>query len=638
MAKNLPNQDALERAKSYFDECRKSHDEFVADVEKRYKVYRGVLEAASDAAQWTSKAHPPYVMHIVETSLASLIDDKLRYRIKPNATMDMYLDPAAGELARKGARAHQILFDWQIAKDGFTRIQRPFALQNAIVGMTVAKTYWAQKEETRRRMVPEEQELVNEFGMSLGITVPVMVEKTEKVVVYDGPTTEVRDVRDFLFPGNAVSLRAAPYIVDRVWKTPDEIEAGFAEGGPFGPARGGWSLKEVADAISTSKDESREELPTREQDLFNIDRTKGLVELWEVWDRERQEVTVVANRVALLAHRKSFPFHHGDYPFAVCSTQPDLFRIPGISQVEKIAHLQTLLWDISNQSLDNLRLVNNAIFMFRPDIESPDEYEFCPGARWMVEDPKQVAPWSPDPIPAEISLGREALIKGDMQNLAGGFPFSSGSDSQFVDQKTATGASIVTNLAQRSLDMAKQQLRDSYEDIGQQRMDLNQQFIREPFVVPILGLDDEQELEEIMPELLSGDFRFTLDPLPDAMIRQEEQAAAMALVNTIAQVYPLVAMAAQNGAATPLNIDAFIEDLIKAHGKDDVARYFTKKTPMALPAGGGGGGGVAPPGASAQSPMGVTAQQSIDPSVSPSSQQSLSPIAALQRAQALDRS
>lgn len=633
-----PNQEALDRAIEFYAECRKTHDDFVHEVEKRYKVYRGILELASDAAQWTSKAHPPYVMHIVETSLASLIEDKLKYRIKPNASMSTYMDPEAARLAAQGARAHQILFDYQIEKDRFTRIQRPFILQNAIAGLTVAKTYWMQKEEIRRRMVPEEQELTGPYGEPLGIKVPVMREKTGKTVVYDGPTTEVRDVRDFLYPGNAVSLQAAPYIIDRVWKTPDEVEEGFKEGGPFGPNRGGWSLKDCATALSTSKDEGKEELVTREKELFNIDRTKGLIEIWEVWDRERQEVTIVANRCALLAHRKSFPFHHGDYPFVVCSTQPDLFRIPGVSQVEKIAHLQTLLWDITNQSLDNLRLVNNAIFMIRPDVESPDDYEFYPGARWFVEDPKQVVPWSPNPLPAEVSIGREALLKGDMQNLAGGFPFSSGTDSQYVDQKTATGASIVTNLAQRGLDLHKQQLYAAYEDIGQQRMDLNQQFIRTPQVVPILGLDDEQEMIEIMPELLSGDFRFELEPMPDAMMRQEEQAAAMALLQTISQVYPLVVMAAQNGAATPLNIDAFIEDLIKAHGKDDVARYFAKQNAAALPPGGGGGGGVAPPGAPGANPVGVTAANPNNPAVSPSTQTSLSPLAHLQQAQALDRS
>jgi hypothetical protein len=145
-------------------------------------------------------------------------------------------------------------------------------------------------------------------------------------------------------------------------------------------------------------------------------------------------------------------------------------------------------------------------------------------------------------------------------------------------------------------------------------------------------------MAEIMPELLAGDYSFRLEPMPDAMMRQEEQASANALVQMVLAAYPVVAMAAANGAATPLNLDAFIEDLIKAYGKEDYARYFSKTTPAALPQGGAGGGGPQAMGAPAPSPMGVTGPQSIDPAVSPSSGVSLSPIASLQRAQALDRS
>src|SRR3990167_5035451 len=638
----LANEEALAKAQKFFEDAHQAHDEFVTEVEKRYKTYRGVLEIASDAAQWTSKSHPPYIMHIVETTLASLIEDRLKFRVRPKASLANMVDPGANERARNGARAHQILFDWQIKLDGFSKKQRPFILQNAIAGLTVAKNSWVSRKERRRQLVPMEEPLLDAQDQPnlnpltrQPVTVPSFRVKVGVMTVYDGPTTEVRDVRDWIWTPNATSLSTCPYVIDRVWKTPEEIEEGFRDGGPYGPDRGGWTLKQCQEAMSVSKDSSSEELVTREAMLFNVERTKGLVEVWEVWDDAEKTVTCVANRVALLSHKNKFPFYHDRYPFVVCSTQPDLFRIPGISQVEKIAHLQTLLWDITNQSLDNLRLVNNAIFFFRPDLEDIDSYEFYPGARWLVEDPSQVNNWAPNPLPAEISIGREALIKGDMQTLAGGFPFSSGTDSQFVDQKTATGASIVSSLAMRSLNLAKKQLYTAWEEIGEQRMILNQQFIREPLVAPVLGLDSEEQLEVIWPELLQGDFQFQLEPIPDALMKQEEQAAAQAL---IAAVLPIVPMTAA-GVGTPLNIDAFIEDLLRAHGKDDFERYFSKKAPPMAPPGGGGGGPMGgAPGTQQAPPLGVTGQGSIDPAVSPSSSMSLSPMRNLQRAQALDRS
>ena len=641
MATPLPNEEAFKKAILAYDDMRQSHEDFVSKVEDRYKTYRGVLEVSSEAADWESKAHPPYIMHIVETSLASLIDQDLKYRIRPRPTLANLQDPQAAERARIGARAHQILFDWQVRQDKFSEKQRAFVLQNSIAGLTVAKNLWVTKKERRRYSEAVEEPLIGDNGIPLmgpdgrPMTVPRMVTRQKIDTIYDGPTTEVVDVRDFLWTPNATSLETCPQVIHRVWKTPEELWAGFKPGGPYGEKRGGWSEEKCRSILATAKDSSNEILPYRERDLFNIERTRGLVEVWEVWDREAKTVTVIANRSVLLSHRESFPFYHEDVPFVVCTTHPDLFRIPGVSQVEKVAHLQTLLWSIQNQSLDNLRLVNNAIFWFRPDIEDPDAYEFYPGARWPVEDPNQIQAWTPNPLPAEVSIGREGLIKGDMQNLAGGFPFSSGTDSQFVDQKTATGASIVSNLAQRSMDLSKQQLYHAWNSIGNQRMILNQQFIREPLVAPVLGLDGDEGLEIIWPELLAGDFEFQLEAAPSAMMEQEEQAAANALLQVTLAAFPVIAAAAAQGGATPLNLDAFMEDLLKAYGKEDLERYFSRQPTMPMQGQPQGQPGIAPIG---QDPNGVTGQGSIDPSVSPSSGVSLSPIASLQRAQALDRS
>lgn len=645
MAGKLQNMEALKRVQKHFEDAKDAHDEFVLEVEKRYKTYRGVLELRSDAAQWTTKAHPPYIMHIVETTLANLIDPQLKFKIRPRPTMSNLVDPDARRRAREGAEAHQIVSDWQLRLDQFSDKQRPFALQNAIAGMTVMKNFWAVKRELRRQLVSveepvldvQEQPVILPDGTPL--TMPKLVEKTGVVTVYDGPTSEVRDVRDWIWTPNAISLQDSPYIIDRVWKLPEEVWEGFKDGGPYGPSRGGWSEKECKEVLSTSKDSASEELTTRESDLFNIERTKGLVEVWEVWDRIEKTVTVVANRSVLLAHREGFPFFHDDYPFVVVASQPDLFRIPGVSQVEKIAHLQTLIWDIMNQSVDNLRLVNNSIFWFRPDIEDPDAYEFYPGARWPVEDPNQVQAWSPPPLPAEVSLGREALLKGDMQNLAGGFPFSSGADSQFVDQKTATGASIVSSIAQRSMNLAKQQFYQGYAQVGNQRLALNQQFLREPIVVPVLGVDGEEDLREVWPEMLAGEYEFVQEPVPDSIMKQEAQASAQALLQVVLAAFPVVTAAAQTQAATPLNLDAFIEDLLKAFDKEDIDRYFASKPPAVMPPTSGLGGGLPPvPPGDATAPLGVTGPNSINPAVSPSSSMSMSPMRNLQRAQALDRS
>ena len=636
--KKRPNQEALDRAVGYYTEASKSHVEFARGVEKRYNSWRGIVESVQDSESWIPTPHPPYILHIVETTLASLVEDKLRYRIRPRPTIEMMRDPAAAERLRAGAFAHQALFDWQVKKDKFNQIQRPFLLQNAIARLTVAKTFWDERSERRRQMVTVNDPLLDDMGMPVldpmtgqEITIPRLEQKTGFVTVYDGPTTEVRDVRDFLWHESAVSIDKARYLIDRVWMGKEEIEEGFSGEDPvFGPTMGGWSKKDCLELLSTTADQS-DEFKTREKTVFSQDPTKDLIAVCEVWDQVRGEVVTFANGAALLSFREDYPFFHEKPPFTVVSTQPDLFRVEGISQVEKVEHLQELLWTIMSQRIANLELVNNAIFFFRPDIEDPDAYPFVPGARWPVEDPAQVNMWTPDVISAEVSLGAEALIKGDIQQLAGGFPFSSGTDSQVVDQKTATGASIVTSIAQRSIDLQKQQVYYGWEHIGQQRMILNQQFIREETAAPVLGLDDEEELVEILPELLHGDFDFNLEAMPDALMKQEEQASAQALLQLAMTIVPAAAQLSQAGAAKMINLDAFVEDTLIAFGKEDTNRYFLSSPAQAAP----GQQGTPPAAADPSGGGGVTASQSVDPSVSPSADISMAPSTLMHRAQSL---
>lgn len=629
-----PNQDAFDRALRSVQDAEKQHSEFVEKVEARYKAYRGILDKQKDVQDWASQAHPPYIMHIVETTLASLIEDKLNYRIRPRLTMDMLQDPQAADRARLGAKAHQILFDWQLQRDHFSEIQRPFNLQHAIAGLTVAKTYWVSDTQTRRHLKPVEETVLGPDGFTVVGTITKLEEAESDFVVYDGPTTEVRDVRDFLWHEAATELKTARYVCDRVWKGLEDIEEGLKGDDPvFGTGKGGWDGAEILKLLTAkeSDGEARAEsfkdmFGTREQEIFNVDRTKDLIEVIEVWDNTTKMVTTIANRKVLLSHRP-FPFWHNQPPFVVCSTQPDLFRIPGISQVEKVAHLQDMLWEIQNQSISNLRLINNAIFMFPYDIEDVDLYDFEPGARWPIEDPQAVQMWTPSAIPAEVSQGREGLLKGDLQNLAGGFPFASGTDSQTVDQKTATGASLVSSLAQRSVNLAKQQVTQAWGRVGEQRMRLNMQFVREPEVVPVVGLGGQDSIHIVEPMLLHGDFDFIAEPSSDALMKQEDQAAAQALLQLAMAAAPISAQLALAGAGKMINFDAFVEDALHAFGKDDVDRYFTNAKPSPLqqnsqqpgaPDQGGGGG--------------ITASQSVDPAVSPSASISQAPSTLVQRA------
>lgn len=582
-------QDALDRALDLFEESIDFHAEWIKGVDRRSDAYHAIKDVRKDPSYmgWRNAHFAPYVMHIVDSTLASMVEDKLRYKIRARPTLEDLQDPTFRERAEIGARAHQILFDWQNRQTKFTRIQRPLLLQNSIAQLTVAKTVWAERVERRRRVVAEEDLLLDDAGNPIidpytGLPKTYVDLKTvvKSTTVYDGPETEVVDVHDFFWDKGATSLKNARWVAQRTWMTKEDLETEFGENGMFGPDNGGWSQAKALKVLAVGpndegdRDESGNRWSQRGEPVHDWKR----IEVIEMWDFRTRKVTVFASRRALLAH-KDFPFHHERSPFVVCTTQPDLFKFTGISQVEKVMALQDLLHKIQNQSVDNLELINNAIVIFNPALENAASLPFYPGAAWPVEDPELVQMWAPNPIPAEISLNREGILKGDMQNVAATFPFSSGAESQTVDQKTATGASIVSNLAQRSIDMAKQPVYDMWEDIGDQRIILNQQFIQEDMAIPVLGLDGQETYEEILPELLGGDYEYEQEPIPDALIKQQEQAKATGMLQSMMQVAPMLLPLAQAGIAKMINFDAVMEYYLKSLEIENTEQFFISQPP-----------------------------------------------------------
>ena len=175
----------------------------------------------------------------------------------------------------------------------------------------------------------------------------------------------------------------------------------------------------------------------------------------------------------------------------------------------------------------------------------------------------------------------------------------------------------------------KQSVNWAYEEMFQQVMSLNQQFVREERLVPIVGKDGATAFEEISPEALLGDYRVKILVGAESLQRQERRAEAQALLQITAQVAPVMA-----AVGTPLNLKAVYEDFLRAFGKNDLERYFTAAPqPLGAP-GAPAPGGQPQPGAPPEGPGGVTAPQAIAPESSPSNQASMSPEVFLQRAMA----
>lgn len=619
-----PPPEIVGRVITDFEEDLKTHERFVKKADRCYRAYRGVIERRSQAAKWTNKQHPAYVFQSIETIVASLVDPAPKWRIRARP---LVASPEEVERARAGARANELLLNHQLSVDHFPEKQRVIDLQALIVGLTVTKQAWNYREgEVRSRRTVEET-IYDDYGMPIG-TIPKRVDSTSTEVLSDDPTCIPVDVRDFVWHEGAISLSKCMRVTHRLWYTMDELRQLERLG----------VYKNVAE-VTESKDQTRGAgIYEREQDLFEVNRAKDQIEVLEQWRVDPSapggmRVVSVGNRKALLRDSASpfwFDRLEHQFPFMVCSAIPDLFRIPGISDVEMMQELQEMLWTLTNQRLDNLQLINNAIFLIAEDMEDPDSFEFAPGARNLVPRPvgDTVQAWSPNPIVAQVSIEAEGMLKGDLQNVTGGMPFLSGTESQSVDQNTATGVSIVTSLAQRRLLAKKQQFTWAKRRIGEQWCALNQQFVTDDKLVPVVGQDGAEAFEVVRPEVLEGLYVFETEMSDESLMRQEKRAEAQAKLQVAMSAVPVFAALAQQGSAPMLNVKAFMDDYLDAFDIADKERYYSANVPPTGLPQQQPGQPTGAPGLDGQG--GITAPQATDPN-SPSNAFSQSPVAAMQQ-------
>jgi hypothetical protein len=612
----VPDQllsDKAEQALRQIEDNQKFHDDLVNAADHRWKSFEGILDQTKDAAQWRSQLHPPYVNHIVETTVAGLMDDRFSFRITP---APRFYNPGEFDRVLRGARAHSDLFRVQLKNNRFNEFQRPYVLDAAVVGMGVAKTFWMNDVAPKKRLVVKDVRQVNGMYANLPVAVPVLVEEERVETVFDGWVTESVDLRDMYWHEAAVSAEKSRWIAHEIWMSYPDLQK-LAKAGKYD--------QKAVDDLSPDAQEGYGPKTETELRREARGRNKDMHSVIEFYNRETSELIVIGDRkVELRPSNRKWPFWHRCYPFTFSSLQPYPRSLRGMSIVEKLAHLQEAAWDLMNQRIDNLRFINNFISILPNDVDDPDAFPYEPGAQWFVDDPSKPQQWQPNQIPAEISLGAESIIKQDMQNLAGGQPFTSTSEANQINANTATEAALVTNLAQAAIKQMKTQLYYSYERIGCQAMYLNQQFIREPvYLLDQIGIDTQAEVTEILPYLLQGEYMFDVEPMAESLNRQERRSEASSLYQVMASTQ---AVSAASGAAW--NMKQGQRDLLEAYDKQNPDVYLSAAQPQGAPGGQPNPALAAPP---QQAPTGVTAQQSIDPAVSPSTQASLSPAVFQQR-------
>jgi hypothetical protein len=153
-------------------------------------------------------------------------------------------------------------------------------------------------------------------------------------------------------------------------------------------------------------------------------------------------------------------------------------------------------------------------------------------------------------------------LKGDLQNITGAVGYLSGASNTQIDQTTATGISVISNMAAKRIIRMKQQIMFAMRRAGEQQIALNQQLLPGPVAVRI-DKESSDDWRIVTPTDIQGQYDFRVEDANESLMRQERRAEALAFANWFGQNYMLLT---QSGV-TP-NMRRVAEDVIQAFDED----------------------------------------------------------------------
>lgn len=535
------------------------HTEWQTEVTRRWDDYHAIVKQDWPDDDWHSHVYEPHIVPVIEGMLAAHMEMQPHLlctpRPRPLETMEQ------AQARADSASVAEVAVNWALQNDDFVAKQRPLIHQDLVTGLTAGKFFWEERaQKVYERKFFDSEELDEDTGTYVPVRDSEVDEREE--MVRDDPTLRVLDVRDFFWPANCRDLEEADWLADRAYVTMERIQ----ELEDLGTYEKGTTAKLKETALA-QQGKPGERPRYGEGGTEGPLRTDGLVEVIERWTSGG--VCTVGNRQVLMREGKN-EFWHGSKPYVTATAIPNPFQVNGKSIVETLAPIQRELWFLSNQSMDNLKLLNNLIYLIRADQENAKDFKWYPGAQWFVDDPEgAVRELQIDPTPATISLQRESLLKGELQNIMGALPGSGNVDSDTIDQKTATGMSIISSIAQQVIAARRTAYQRVFAQVGKAFLGLMQQFMLEPRTLSMLGPGGARIFTEIDPEKFQGAFDVTYDVQGDSMVRQERRAEAQTLYQMLLQAAPIQAQ-----FGTPFNLDAIAEKLLKAFDVSNPKIYF----------------------------------------------------------------
>ena len=552
-----------EEALKLFKERMAVSDPVVESYEDKWarldRVYHGeTKDPKKQEDNGKSRLRIPWAWQQIETIIPRIMDPSPKFGFMPVEPTDAKKSIVWNRLTRK-----------QLDMDRFVTRQRSWIEDGCVKGLAVSKTIW--KQTKKEALVRPPRSLSDKL---LGRS-PEM--KREQRVVENRPTIKYIPPEDFRWDPTAIRDEDLEWGADRSWRTMAYLEK-MQRAGVYK------NVKEVKAAVQdASNRRSVRETPKEAQA-----RRQGKYAIWEMHDREGNLIAVCNG---VLIRNIQSPFAHLDLPYSTFRSQPSNHSLVGVSEVEKIEHIQQAIWTLDNQRIDAISLTLNPVFKVDPTIRGWKNLTFRPGLKIPATRGQEFEQIRID-ANAAPSWGLTEAYIGAVQQMTGANPIMFGADpSTFgINQETATGASIMQEEGNKRMAMKKLEFRLFEARIAKLMLQLNHQYLSDFELFRIVGDDglktDRPSVEEIP---------MFLDVIPEGMSESLSKSVERnSMIEVMNLLGPLHMMPMHDGTA--VSIQKIIERIVSNYDIDvgDVFIPQEYMTPPSMPGVPEGGANIEP--------------------------------------------
>lgn len=466
---------------------RVSYPSLVDNWKKFHRMYHGILPEKNTPWVGASNLHIPITQIVVDTITSTIANSILGN--SPIVTVRPY--PELGVDVEEAARKLEFFLNYAIREEirGFRQVFTQWVRQAVLYGTAILKVVWSA--ETRNIKVRD----FLEGGKKL-ITV-----KT-----YDAPRLCVVDLENFIIPSFARDIQDAPFVAERIFVPLQVLKQREKEGFYSGIDELVTMMYQPSEVERQGADELGVKYP---QLIEGID----VYDYWGGYDldgdgyEEEYHIVMAADQPKILRIEEP-PYYHGKRPYVRYNFLREPNQFYGIGVGQMIQHLQEEINAIHNQRMDNVNLIINKVFKYRPNeyFEDPDDIIFAPGSKIPVNEMDDIMPLVTGDVPVS-SYNEEQIVRDYIERLTGVTDFSLGRIPSTARRTPATLGVAVIAEGNKKLQERLILLQESLEEVLDMVQWLYYQFIPQEKVFKAPGAS---VLMTITPEDLRHQYRFDI--------------------------------------------------------------------------------------------------------------------------------